>query len=47
VTEFLGGTDLLELLQQRRHLEEDLIFDLFYQAFLAISYLHKTKVMHR
>jgi serine/threonine protein kinase len=38
---------VLELLHEIKHFEEEMAFNIFYQALLAIGYLHKAKVMHR
>jgi len=47
VTEYLNGRDALDLLQMRKIVTEEEAFGMFYQALLAINYLHKIKVMHR
>lgn len=47
VTEYLEGKDALDLLQRRKVLSEEEAFNIFYQAVLAVSYLHRNSFMHR
>ena len=47
VTEFLDGRDALDILHQRKVFTDEQAFDIFYQALLALNYLHQNNVMHR
>jgi serine/threonine protein kinase len=47
VTEYLEGRDALELLLRRKTVSEEMAFSIFYQATLALNYLHRNSFMHR